>query len=140
MKIRPYFKQIAYSIILFGYLLGLFYLKSIYLTLQVDLSFWLQYVSTLILGLILGSNWLIHLSEYDVSWKIKWNQLLFLSIPAAILYVIPYIYFIGDLHIAMIPLFWKILLAPEFTKLSGLILGYSLTSSLQKVPKECLLS
>lgn len=135
MKYRLLYKQIAYSITLFGFLLGLYYLKSNIFNLEGDWIFLLHYFSSFVFGIILGCNWIIHLSKQQGSLKVMWYQIIFVTIPAAILYLMPYI--AASPTAAFLPganegLF-VVLLQPGLTMLAGVVLGYSLISSLRRV-------
>lgn len=130
MKWKIYCKQIAYSIVTFGFLLGMFYFKAIYeKTLQSNGAFLLHYIAPVTLGFILGSNGLINRTEGKNDLIIRWQQLIFVTIPAAVLYFMPYIYFGWKAPISSLPLL-SILLQTNLTMLSGVILGYSIISSI----------
>ncbi len=131
MNHRTYYKQIVYTIILFSALLGLHYLKTIYLSLEGNWFFLINSIFPLILGLILGGSWIINRSKLDKTLCIKWRQIIFLTIPAAILHLIPYLYFSWGLIFITNKNLLNTLLHPGLTTLAGIILGYSITSSIE---------
>lgn len=131
MNHRTYYKQIVYTIILFGALLGLHYLKTIYLNLEGNWFFFINSIFPLILGLILGGSWIINPTEPDKTLCIKWHQIIFLTIPAAILHLMPYLYFSWGVIFITNKNLLKTLLHPGLITLAGIILGYSITSSIE---------
>lgn len=131
MNHKTYYKQILYTIILFSSLLGLHYLKTIYLSLEGNWFFLINNIFPLILGLILGSSWIINRTELDKTLHIKWHQIIFLTIPAAILHLMPYLYFSWRVIFITNKNLLNTLLHPGLTTLAGIILGYSITSSIE---------
>lgn len=132
MNRKLFLNQILYSILLFGFLFCMVYIKSNQSALGVAWSYWIQYLFPLILGILLGSNWLLDLADIK-GYKIRWHQLIIVTIPTAILYFMPFIYFCWKIAIITNPGILGVLLQSDFTQLSGIILGYSLISSIKVV-------
>lgn len=136
MQKKIWLKQIIYSLILFSYIITTLNLASKYHNdfAHSGLIIFLYFFTYLILGLILGSNWLVYHYDKDGSWEINRLQLIFIAFPALFLYLLPFFYYI--LHLFPSNSFITSLLRSSLTNISGVILGYCLTNSFQKVKKD----
>lgn len=130
-------KQILYSLILFAYIIFTIRLSAAYKnTFDIGLltHIYLVFGPPLIIGLILGANWLIQADFKNSQWQINKLQLIFLTLPALFFYLSPVLYY-SNLNLFFLQGLMGSLMTQSVTTITGIILGYSLSNSLQKVPR-----